>query len=112
MLKLMKNKFLVIICGDPNSTFNEILIKTLKNKVSKKLKFSIVIVCSKKLFENELKKLRFKIKLQNYENQNGLMKNNIYIFDVPINYKTSSLIKKNVYIKRSFEIIENRIFLT
>ena len=100
----MKNKFLVIICGDPNSTFNEILIKTLKNKVSKKLKFSIVIVCSKKLFENELKKLSFKIKLQNYENQNGLMKNNIYIFDVPINYKTSSLIKKNAYIKRSFEI--------
>ena len=31
----MKNKSVVIICGDPESTFNEILIKTLKNKVYK-----------------------------------------------------------------------------
>ena len=100
----MKNKFLVIICGDPKSTFNEILIKTLKNKVSKKLKFPIIIIGSRKLFENELKKLKTKIKFQNFENQNYLIKNNIYIFDVPINYKTSSLFQKNMYIKRSFDI--------
>ncbi len=100
----MKNKFLVIICGDPKSTFNEILIKTLKNKVSKKLKFPIIIIGSRKLFENELKKLKTKIKFQNFENQNYLIKNNIYIFDVPINYKTSSLVQKNMYIKRSFDI--------
>ena len=41
MLKLMKNKSVVIICGDPKSTFNEILIKTLKNKVLKNIKFPI-----------------------------------------------------------------------
>ena len=93
----MKNQFLVIICGDPKSTFNEILIKTLKNKVSKKLKFPIIIIGSRKLFENELKKLKTKIKFQNFENQNYLIKNNIYIFDVPINYKTSSLVQKNMY---------------
>ena len=29
MLKLMKNKPIVIISGDPKGTFNEILIKTL-----------------------------------------------------------------------------------
>ena len=40
ILKLMKNKSIVIICGDPKSTFNEILIKTLKNKVFKKYKIS------------------------------------------------------------------------
>ena len=48
MLKLMKNKSIIIICGDPKSTFNEILIKTLKNKVLKNIKFPIIIICSKK----------------------------------------------------------------
>ena len=40
----MKNKSVVIICGDPESTFNEILIKTLKNKIYKKSKFPIIKV--------------------------------------------------------------------
>jgi 4-hydroxy-L-threonine phosphate dehydrogenase PdxA len=104
MLRSMKNKFVVIICGDPKSTFNEILIKSLKNKVTKKLKLPIIIICSKKLFENELKKSRTKIKLQNFENQNSLIINNIYILDVPLDYKNLSLVKKNAYIKRSFEV--------
>ena len=56
----MKNKSLVIICGDPKSTFNEILIKAIKNKVLKNKKYPIVIVGSKKLFEVELKKLKKK----------------------------------------------------
>ena len=37
----MKNKSVVIICGDPKSTFNEILIKTLKNQVSNNIKFPV-----------------------------------------------------------------------
>ena len=53
----MKNKPVVIICGDPESTFNEILIKTLKNKAFRNSKFPIIIICSEKLFQNELKKL-------------------------------------------------------
>ena len=69
MLKLMKNKSVVIICGDPKSTFNEILIKTLKNKVLKNIKFPIIIIGSKKLFKNELKKLKNKNKFSKFENQ-------------------------------------------
>ena len=44
--KFMKNKSVAIICGDPESTFNEILIKTLKSKVCKNSKFPIIIICS------------------------------------------------------------------
>ena len=36
MQKSMKSKNVIIVCGDPKSTFNEILIKTLKNKIFKK----------------------------------------------------------------------------
>ena len=70
----MKNKSLVIICGDPKSTFNEILIKTFKNKVFKNARFPIIIICSKKLFKSDLKKLKTKIDFQNLDNKNNFLK--------------------------------------
>ncbi len=100
----MKNKSVVIICGDPESTFNEILIKTLKKKIYKKSKFPVIIVCSKKIFEKELKKLKTKIKFQKYENQINLRKNRVYIIDIPLKKGNLSLIKKNEYIKKSFDV--------
>ena len=48
----MKSKSVVIVCGDPKSIFNEILIKALKNKILKNIKFPLVIIGSKKLLEN------------------------------------------------------------
>jgi len=100
----MKNKSVVIICGDPDSTFNEILIKTLKNKVYKNSKFPIIIICSEKLFQYELAKMKAKINLQKFKNQTNLSKNKIYIIDIPLKKKNSSLIKKNEYIKKSFDV--------
>jgi len=100
----MKNKPTVIICGDPESTFNEILIKTLKSKTFRNFKFPIIIICSKKLFQNELKKLKTKINLQKFENKNKLLKNKIYIIDIPLKKGNLSLLKKNEYIKKSFDV--------
>ncbi len=100
----MKNKSVVIICGDPKSTFNEILIKTIKNKVYKNSKFPIIIICSEKLFQNEIKKQKVKLNLQKFENQTNLRKNKIYIFDIPLKNGKLSLIKKNEYIKKSFKV--------
>ena len=99
----MKNKSIIIICGDPKSTFNEILIKTLKDEIFNKLKLPIILICSKKLFQIELKKLKKKINLQNFNNQIKLQKKKVYIFDIPLNLKNLSLIKKNLYIKKSFQ---------
>ncbi len=99
----MKNKSVIIICGDPESTFNEILIKTLKNKILKKMNIPIIIICSKKLFKNELKKLKIKLNFQDFNNQNSSLKNSIYLIDVPLNCKNLSLSKKNKYINKSFE---------
>ena len=99
----MKNKFVIIICGDPESTFNEILIKTLKNKILKKMNIPIILICSKKLFKNELKKLKTELNFQDFNNQNSSLKNRIYLIDVPLNYKKLSLSKKNKYINKSFE---------
>ena len=100
----MKSKSLIIVCGDPKSIFNEILIKTFKNKIFKGVKFSIVIIGSKKLFKKELKRLKTKINLKNFYNQINLQKNNIYNIDIPFDFKKPSLAKKNSYIKKSFEV--------
>ena len=100
----MKNKSIIIICGDPESTFNEILIKTLKNQVSNNIKFPIVLICSQNLFQNEIQKLKKKITLRKFENQKKLDKKNVYIIDIPLDYKNLTSAKKNSYIKKSFEI--------
>ena len=100
----MKNKSVVIICGDPESTFNEILIKTLKNKVYRNTNFPTIIICSERLFKDELKRLKTKIDFKKFENQTNLLKNKIYILDVPLKKGNLSLIKKNEYIKKSFDV--------
>ena len=49
----MRKKPIIIIWGEPNSIFSEILIKTLKNYKNKK---PIIFIGSKKLIELQLKK--------------------------------------------------------
>ena len=96
----MKNKSVIIVCGDPKSTFNEILIKTLKSRIFKNAKFPIIIIGSKKVFKKELKKLKVKLNLQNFDNPENLSKKNIYNIDIPIDLKNFSLVKKKfVYCK-------------
>ena len=105
----MKNKSIVIVNGDPESTFNEILIKTLKNKVLRNIDFSIIMVCSEKLFKNELKRLNTRINFQKFKSNNSLSKNNIFIIDIPFNHKDLSVKNKNLYIKKSFDVGLNLI---
>ena len=100
----MKNKSIVIICGDPKSTFNEILVKSLKNKVLKNIKFSVIIIGSKKLLINEFKKFKTKIHMHEFKSQTKLRKNNLYIIDIPLAQRKISLIEKNKYISKSFTI--------
>jgi len=100
----MKNKSLVIICGDPKSTFNEILIKTIKKKILKNIKYPIIIISSKKLFEAELKRFKTKVNLKKLENQTYLQKKNIYIKDIPLDQSKLTLNKKNKYISDSFKV--------
>ena len=89
----MKNKSIVIICGDPKSTFNEILTKTLKKRVLKNSKFPLILIGSKKLLENEFKKLKTKVQLHKFDSQANLRNNNLYIIDIPLKPKNHHLLK-------------------
>ena len=100
----MKNKFVVIICGDPRSTFNEILAKTLKVATYKNKFFPLVIVCSKNLLKDEFKKFKTKINFYNFGDFKNSNKNKIYVIDIPLNLKKLNLSKINSYIQKSFEV--------
>ena len=105
----MKNKSVAIICGDPKSTFNEILIKTLKDNFLKNTNFPIIIISSEKIFRKELKKFKTKISLEKFDNSENLNKKKVYIIDIPLDDKNLTLNKKNFYIKKSFEVGLNLI---
>ena len=56
------------------------------------------------MLENEFKKFKIKIHLHKFEGQSNLLKNNLYIIDIPLDQKKISLIEKNNYISKSFKI--------
>ena len=68
----MKNKPIIIVSGEPYSTFLEIFLKSLKSNVLKK--FPVILIASKKNLIGQMKKLRFsyKISLINKKNINKI----------------------------------------
>ncbi len=103
----MKNKPIIIINGEPNSIFLEILFKSLK---AKSFRSPIILISSLKLFNFYKKKLKFKKKINIIDSKNinfyNFSKNSINFIDVKI--KLNDNIRKisrksNLFIKKSFE---------
>ena len=104
----MDNKPIIIVAGEPNSIFLEIFFKSLK---SKKYKSPLIIICSKKLLQEQMKELEFNFKInvinRNFSDFNKL--NNRQINLINIDYKFNNCFEKisnksNGYIKKSFEV--------
>ena len=104
----MKNKPIIIINGEPNSVFIEILFKTLKYK---KFKSPIILISSHKLLKNNLKKINYKKKIYILDKKNvnteKLKNNSINLIDVELkknhNFKKIS-VQSKVFIEKSFNI--------
>ena len=60
----MKNKPLLIVLGEPNSIFSEILFKAYKKKIIQKFNRPIVIIGSENLLKLQMKFLKYSIKIQ------------------------------------------------
>ena len=104
----MKNKPIVIINGEPNSIFLEILIKSLRYK---KYKSPIILISSLKLFKFYMKKFNNNkpVNLIDYKkiNYKKLKKNYINFINVDLKLnknKKKITNKSNIFIKKSFEI--------
>ena len=104
----MKNKAILIVAGEPHSAFLEIFFKSLKLK---RYKSRLIIICSKKLLQEQMKMLKFNFKIntidKNFFKFNTL--NNKQINLINIDYKFNKCFEKissksNIYIKKSFDI--------
>jgi len=62
----MKNKPIIIVAGQPNSIFFEILFKSIKYK---KYKSPIIIIASLKLLNLQMKKFQFKMAVNSINSQ-------------------------------------------
>ena len=102
----MKFKPILILTGEPNSIFSEILIKSI-NKI--KIKKPIIVISSKKLLIKKLKKLNFKkkIKLLNYKNLKNYHLNNKSINLIDIDYNQQKAFEK--ISGKSKKFIENSL---
>ena len=101
----MNTKYILIILGEPYSTFVEILGKYFKSK--KTLKKKIILIGSKNLLENQLNDLNYFIRLNQINHIKEAKINIVNIIDVKFNFKTiysKVSNKSNQYIKKCFDV--------
>ena len=107
---MSNKKPVLIVLGEPNSVFTEILAKTLnKTSIKNKIKFPIIIIGSHNLIYEQLKvinkKLPFKILEKKNKSYNNL-KNIIYLIDIKYKFKKPFepiSNRSNEYISKCFE---------
>ena len=103
----MNSKPIIIVCGEPNSIFSELLAKSLKKYQSKK---PIILIGSYHLIRLQLKRLKFNVKINRIELKNELLKNvklaKINIININYNFKKifePISLKSNKYINECFD---------
>ena len=99
---LKKYKPIVIVSGEPEGIFLEILIKALKYK---NFKSPLILICSLSLIKNEMKRLKFKkeIKILNIKNLENIRIDNHYINLINVDFNNPKK-NKSKYIANSFNL--------
>ncbi len=103
----MKVNKILIVLGEPQSTFSEILLKYFYSKEFSKNKKKIILIGSKSLFEKQMKKLKFNFNLRAINNLDEAETNELNILNV--NYKNQKIFSKissdsKKYISNCFKI--------
>ena len=100
----MSIKYIIIVLGEPYSTFSEIIGKYFK-KV-KKFKKKIILIGNRSLIIKQLQKLNLSTSLNEIHDYKEAKKNVINIINIYFKYKktfSDISIKSNRYIEKSFE---------
>tara|TARA_B110000114_G_C14988738_1_gene355662 strand:- start:10 stop:975 length:966 start_codon:yes stop_codon:yes gene_type:complete len=104
----MKVEPIIIVAGEPNSVFLEIFFKSLKNH---KYRSPLIIIVSKKLLQEQMKKLGFNFRINTIDkNFNAFKKlNNKNINLIDVKYKFNDCFEKisnksNNYVEETFKI--------
>ncbi len=108
---MKNNNPLLIVLGEPNSIFSEVLFKAYKKKIIQKFNRPILIIGSENLLKLQMKFLKYSLKIKKINSLNfkklRLNKNNINIFNVEYKFKkTFDVISNNSkkYISDCFKI--------
>ncbi len=102
----MNTKIILIILGEPNSIFSEILFKYFKSKKFKKSRKKIVLIGSYKLLLMQMNKLKYNVKF----NQISIIDNSIKKLNIiNVNYKFKNAFSEitehsSVYIENCFKL--------
>ena len=103
----MKINKILIILGEPQSTFSEILFKYFNSKEFSKNKKKIILIGSINLMRKQMKKLKFNLNLNAIENIKEAKINELNILNINYNsQKVFSKISSNSkkYISNCFEV--------
>jgi 4-hydroxythreonine-4-phosphate dehydrogenase len=108
----MKINKILIILGEPQSTFSEILFKYFNSKEFLKNKKKIILIGSINLMRKQMKKLKFNLNLNAIENIKEAKINELNILN--INYNSQKIFSKissnsKKYISNCFKIALNLI---
>ena len=104
----MSYKPIILVAGEPNSIFFEILFKVLK---AKKIKSPLILIASYKILSLQMKRLNFKININllDFKKINDYKLNNSSINLINVNYNQKKAFEKisdksNNYIRKCFEM--------
>ena len=102
----MNSNIILIVLGEPNSIFSEILFKYFKSKEFKKNKNRIILIGNKELVKKQMKKLKHSFCLNEIFGIKEALKKKINIIN--IQYKFKKIFSKinsssNQYIENSFD---------
>ena len=100
----MNIEYVIIILGEPYGTFSEIIGKYFSRK--KKLNKKIIIIGNKKLFNSQLRKLNYIIKVNEISRYIDAKRNILNFIDINFEYKkifSNITSKSKNYIKKCFK---------
>ena len=83
----MKISKILIILGEPQSIFSEILLKYFISKEFSRMKKKIILIGNINLFKNQMKKLKYNFNINKVNYLKEAKINKINILDVDYNYK-------------------------
>ena len=84
----MSTKIILIVLGEPYSTFTEILMKYFNSDNFKKGKKKIILIGSYKLFKNQMKILKLRIKIKLIKDLNSSKYELVNMINVDYRFKT------------------------
>ena len=103
----MNSNVILIVLGEPNSTFSEVLFKYFKSVKFKKNKNKIILIGNKKLLQKQMKKLRFNFHINEIHDVKKSKSKLINLINVEYKFKkafTKITSSSNKYIENCFDL--------